>query len=349
MSNSSSIVAMRSTNVSARVLTTTHIGAPVLDLYEPRTVAEVSEVLSQHPTPAILGGGSNLIFPDSPLQRVVMRPRLAEFSVDEHAHTAFMPPTTTGRYTKGSEVGVLALADEVPMEGEFVFVTIGAGVPWGQAVQWTLQQGLLGLHRYARIPCRVGGAVYNNIHAKEHLLAEHIAAVQVVHPERGSYWVSASECSFGYDYSRFHVSGETITAVQFALVHPNEDGHLVAAKEQYRLWGIEKARVQPSEPNAGSVFQNLDTTIQEQHGVSMAAAGWYLDQLGAKGTKEGGVMVSERHANFIIAEEDARQEDWITLVELLRKRVYEAYGFFLHPEVVCWDEQATAHRWLSSF
>ena len=47
-------------------------------------------------------------------------------------------------------------------------------------------------------------------------------------------------------------------------------------------------------------------------------------------------MVSERHANFIIAEEAASSEDVRRLIELVQSRVQERLGVELELEIEIW-------------
>jgi len=76
-------------------------------------------------------------------------------------------------------------------------------------------------------------------------------------------------------------------------------------------------------PNAGSIFKNPPGT----------AAARLIDALGLKGTRIGGAMVSPVHANFLVNVDHARAADVEALMQLIRTRVYEAYGIELEPEV----------------
>ena len=75
--------------------------------------------------------------------------------------------------------------------------------------------------------------------------------------------------------------------------------------------------------NAGSVFKNPPGD----------AAGRLIDSLGLKGLRVGGISVSERHANFFVAEAGASAQDLYDLVAEVRRRVWEGAGVPLEPEV----------------
>jgi UDP-N-acetylmuramate dehydrogenase len=75
--------------------------------------------------------------------------------------------------------------------------------------------------------------------------------------------------------------------------------------------------------NAGSVFKNPEGDT----------AGRIVDSLGLKGLSCGAVSVSERHANFFVAGEGATAQDLHALVGDVQRRVKEATGVDLEPEI----------------
>ena len=61
-----------------------------------------------------------------------------------------------------------------------------------------------------------------------------------------------------------------------------------------------------------------------------------IDKSGLKGTRIGGAVVSERHANFIVAEPDCTSQDVLRLIELVRGQVNDRMGVQLELEVEIW-------------
>jgi UDP-N-acetylmuramate dehydrogenase len=75
--------------------------------------------------------------------------------------------------------------------------------------------------------------------------------------------------------------------------------------------------------NAGSVFKNPPGD----------SAGRIIDHAGLKGLRIGGAAVSERHANFFVADEGVSADDLRRLVEEVRRRIFESTGVDLEPEI----------------
>lgn len=75
--------------------------------------------------------------------------------------------------------------------------------------------------------------------------------------------------------------------------------------------------------NCGSVFKNPHEGF----------AAKYIEECGLKGKRIGGAVISPKHANFIINEDDASSDDIIKLINLAKSEVYDRFKVVLEPEV----------------
>jgi UDP-N-acetylenolpyruvoylglucosamine reductase len=80
---------------------------------------------------------------------------------------------------------------------------------------------------------------------------------------------------------------------------------------------------QPAAPSAGCMFKN----------PASIPAGRLIEELGLKGTRVGGAMISDVHGNFIVNEGGATAEDILELIELVKHRARAACGIELETEV----------------
>jgi UDP-N-acetylmuramate dehydrogenase len=71
-----------------------------------------------------------------------------------------------------------------------------------------------------------------------------------------------------------------------------------------------------------------------------AHAGRLIDELGLKGTRIGGALVSPRHANFVVNAGGAKAQDVLDLLDLLRETVARQRGVELELEVKVWRPRA---------
>ena len=346
-------------NCEAHTLTSMKLGGPidyfvkVVSMGELKTSLKIAQ--EKGLKIKIIGGGSNLLFADQGFRGLVIQPAFREIQQLESEEAKKLQSyqeemqtyAVTGRYRAENTADFLKLEEQISEGkiGEPVLVEMGAGVNWGQAVAWSLQHSLAGLHYFARIPCQVGGAVYNNIHAEKRLLSDRICLVKALDPKTGEIkHYGTKDLEFGYDQSRFHQSCEVIISAIFQLdsVSPEQNK---LNQQQYLDWTKQKVAVQPSGPNCGSVFQNFTQHVVEAKGYTAVAAGWYVDQCGLKGKQIGEMQVYPTHGNFIINLGQGTQVDFIQLVKEIRETVFKRFGLWLEPEVECINEQGEVHIW----
>ena len=84
------------------------------------------------------------------------------------------------------------------------------------------------------------------------------------------------------------------------------------------------ASLPSGKPNCGSVFRNPEGDY----------AGRLIEHCGLKGARCGGAQISEKHANVIINNKDARAEEVLALMIYAARSVSERCGVRLEPEVV---------------
>jgi UDP-N-acetylmuramate dehydrogenase len=99
-------------------------------------------------------------------------------------------------------------------------------------------------------------------------------------------------------------------------------GDSEAAQERIREIVRWRREHQPGGANAGSAFRNPDDDY----------AGRLIEAAGCKGLRIGSAVVSEKHANFIIADVDGRANDVYELLMTVRARVLESSGVELVSE-----------------
>lgn len=215
-------------------------------------------------------------------------------------------------------------------------VYAAAGVKMSLLVAETVKFGLTGLEYFLGVPGTVGGAVFNNAHYLSDLLSQHIARVQVITADDQIVWLSASECEFGYDHSRFQTSNEIILGVEFML-QPGDAStsqDLIAKATQYR------ANTQPlGMPSSGCIFQNvpnsphLKSLFPQFAEKTHVPGGFLIDQAGLKGEKRGSLEVSQKHAAFIVNHGGGTAKDLQLLISHVKSVVKNKFAVELQEEV----------------
>lgn len=208
-------------------------------------------------------------------------------------------------------------------------VKVGAGVNLIKLSNQTIKKGLVGLEFAAGIPGTVGGAIYMNAGAYNSDMGYIVKSVKVLTPKFQIINMTNRECDFHYRTSFFQKNRDFIcleVTIKF------KKGKREALEEVVRDRRERRLASQPLEyPSAGSVFRNPPENLP---------AGKLIEDLGLKGKRIGGAMVSEKHANFIINYENAKAKDIKELIDLVHKKVLEKYNIDLkvEQEFVNWED-----------
>ena len=96
-----------------------------------------------------------------------------------------------------------------------------------------------------------------------------------------------------------------------------------AIRDRMEEYSRKRWASQPPQPSAGCIFKNPPAV----------PAGKLIDQLGLKGLRVGGAVVSEVHGNFIVNDGQATASDVLDLVALIRQKAQAAMGIDLQTEV----------------
>ena len=209
--------------------------------------------------------------------------------------------------------------------GEHVSVSAGYSLP--RLCIDAARQGLSGIEGLNGIPGTVGGALWMNAGAYGQEIGTVVATVRVARAGRVAA-IPGSEVQWNYRHTSFR-EGELLLGATLKL-HPDDPQQINERMEQAKS---QRMATQPhGARSAGCFFKNAPS--------SPVGTGKMIDDLGMKGTRRGGAVVSPKHANFIVTEgEDAKAADAMALAEEIRERVKREHGIDLEYEVELWSSK----------
>jgi UDP-N-acetylmuramate dehydrogenase len=300
----------------------------------------------------VLGGGSNILFPDNGFKGLVIRIDLPGIR--------FCP------------------------EGKWERVRVGAGQGWDALVRECVGRGLAGIECLSGIPGQTGATPIQNVGAYGQEVSETILRVRALDRQRlDAVAFDAAACDFGYRHSRFKGPDRDryiVTGVDFRLrrqgrpclaypelrrrvesrVDPNatESGSPVLGAVRETVLALRRGKsmvVDPADPDSrsvGSFFLNPVLSRQQvatlkqmagnsgpiptfaaPGGVKVPAA-WLVEQAGfTKGLRRCGVGISSRHALALINCGGSTAE-LLSLAADIKDAVREKFGVDLEREPV---------------
>jgi UDP-N-acetylmuramate dehydrogenase len=215
-----------------------------------------------------------------------------------------------------------------------------AGAELQELVDYSIERGLSGLETMTGIPGSVGGAVYGNAGAYGHSIQERVERVRFL--DSGTIRsIGNAECEFRYRESIFKRHKEwIILSVELHMSSAPEDDLQRTADEILR---IRLEKYPPTMRCAGSIFKNLilnelPDTVRRQVPERVVregkvASAFFLEQVGAKGTVNGGIRVADYHANLIYNAEHGTARQLCEVIDDLKLRVQQRFGLQLEEEV----------------
>jgi len=204
------------------------------------------------------------------------------------------------------------------VEIDGVRLRCGAGVKLKTIAVEARRHGLSGMEFLEGIPGSVGGALRMNAGAMGGATFDAVESVRLMDFDGNIRELAPGEMSVVYrgcDTLKNHIALGAV--FRGRTDSPESIAQRMSAFSQKR-WAS-----QPAAPSAGCAFKNPPSI----------PAGKLIDELGLKGTRVGGAVVSQEHGNFIVNDGNATARDVLELIALLQAKAKAARGIELQTEV----------------
>ncbi len=201
-------------------------------------------------------------------------------------------------------------------------VEAGAAVPLTALISQTARAGLAGLEFLTGIPGTVGGALRGNAGDRQGAIGQLVRRATVIDASDEVQVRERDDLSFAERES--NLDDPVILSAEFEL--ENADPEAVVRRMR-RIWIVKKENQPYGHQSSGCIFKNPSPDL---------SAGTLIEQAGLKGTRVGGAEVSDRHANFIVAHPGATSNDVLQLIDQIRQRVWQQFGYELELQIQIW-------------
>ena len=188
-----------------------------------------------------------------------------------------------------------------------------SGDKLSEILDCALYNSLGGIEFLCGIPATLGGAIAMNAGCFGKSIGDFVLYVTSA---SGIY--KRAECGFDYRTSRFSEKNDLVISACLNLENVEYD--LSENKSEY-FKSLRRTR-QPRGKSCGSVFKN-----------DGYYAGKVIESCMLKGYSVGGARVSDKHANFIIAEKGATSSDISRLIAHIKSTVKQNCGVELKEEI----------------
>ena len=259
----------------------------------------------------IMGGGSNIVFPDEGYKGAV----ICTQKFNEAAYYA--PSNISPQFGK------------ISLKKNQTLITCFSGTPMKALVDFCTQNSISGMEKFAGLPGSVGGAVYMNARCFDTSISDHIFSVSWMDYSDKKIQLHQElfdETQWAYKKSPYQQGKKFITTATFLLTQKNASDSQEIQDECAKYITERENKGHFKFPSAGSVFKNNRSFGKP--------SGQIIDEAGLRGYTIGGAKVADFHGNFIINTGNARACEIKQLVEHVQQEVQQKFGFKLEPEII---------------
>ena len=201
-------------------------------------------------------------------------------------------------------------------------VKAGAAVPLTALISRAARAGLAGLEFLTGIPGTVGGALRGNAATRQGAIGQFVRRATVIDASDNVQVRDRDDLTFAERDS--HLDEPVILSAEFLFEQQDPEA---VVRRMRRIWIVKKENQPYGHQSSGLIFKNIGPDL---------TAGTLIDQAGLKGARHGGAEVSDRHANFIIAHPGATASDVLLLIDQIRQRVWQRFGYELELQIQVW-------------
>ena len=218
---------------------------------------------------------------------------------------------------RGAVISLKKSSKKIIFKDSTVFAE--CGVMLSALVQEIHKYNITGFETLMGVPGTLGGALIMNAGAFGSEISNNLLFVNAIDINGNIKKYFVDDIEFSYRNSNFSENEILIDAL-FKCETDSEK----LINDKKNIASNQRKKTQPlTYKSAGSIFKNPENI----------AAGYLIDKAGLKGMEIGGARISEKHANFIVNLGNAKCEDVLGLIKIIKNKILKLYGIELELEI----------------
>ncbi len=218
---------------------------------------------------------------------------------------------------RGAVISLKKSSKKIIFKDSTVFAE--CGVMLSALVQEIHKHNITGFETLMGVPGTLGGALIMNAGAFGSEISNNLLFVNAIDINGNIKKYFVEDIEFSYRNSNFSENEILIDAL-FKCETDSEK----LINDKKNIASNQRKKTQPlTYKSAGSIFKNPENV----------AAGYLIDKAGLKGMQIGEARISEKHANFIVNPGNAKCEDVLSLIKIIKNKILKLYGIELELEI----------------
>jgi UDP-N-acetylmuramate dehydrogenase len=223
---------------------------------------------------------------------------------------------------------------------------VESGVNLSILLKTLAEQEMGGLEFLAGIPGTIGGAVCGNVEAWGKSISDIFVSAIVLGTNGELAKIDKKEMGFGYRTSLVKQAiiknkrfPPVIISVNIKISPNTKEGILRIINNYITI----RAKKNPVGFSAGCVFKNIYVKNKKEIKDNakfmiidnIIPTGMLIDKLGFKNKRIGKIIVSDKHANFLINLGKGKSSDYYNLISEIKQKSQKIFGLELQEEIMC--------------
>lgn len=200
-------------------------------------------------------------------------------------------------------------------------IIISSGSSFIPLLRKLMNENIGGFEALSGIPGSVGGMIYNNAGAYGSEISDNLIYTDLYFVRDDlTRRLYKDELDFSYRNSLVKKEGAVVLSAAFKRINKDKD-RILGEIYEYKT---KRELSQPTrERSLGSVFCRHD-------GIPVSKL---IYELGLSGFRVGDAEISKKHAGFIINIKNATAKDYLSVVEYIKRKIEDFYGFVPTEEI----------------
>jgi UDP-N-acetylmuramate dehydrogenase len=197
-------------------------------------------------------------------------------------------------------------------------------------ILFAIKENLEGLTSFSGIPGTIGGAIAGNAGAYGFEISQSIVELTLLKPDNTVITIPKDAIHFSYRDSDLKHNGDIILSAVFELKPGKGAKDMLRSHDNIIANRHTKHGDWRKHPSAGSFFRNVEPTSKADR---RQAAGFFLEEAGAKALNINGAHCYAEHANIITRDDGATAQSVYELTLKMAEMVKAKFGIELVREV----------------
>ena len=219
---------------------------------------------------------------------------------------------------RGIVISLKKSSKKITFKRNSVYVDCGAML--GTFVKKLNKHNIEGYETLIGVPGTVGGALIMNAGAFGKEISNNLISVNTIDINGNKRHYKANEIKFSYRNSTFKKDEILINALFKCKIGNKAEIN----RNKKNASNLRKMNQPLKFRSAGSIFKNPNQNI---------AAGYLIDKAGLKGMQIGDAQISNKHANFIINLGNAKSNEILELIGIIKNKIKAMFNINLELEI----------------